>query len=653
MRLFYVNYHGGYEPFDLDEAASLELTKTNVLYDIEGEGQERTMDITLPATKHNETLLEYHSDVWAKGTTPRHKIKAALSEGSLWLEGNLAVIDYNYEDKAYDVCFTFGIPSIFKELAALGKMREWIITDQFTVVDNLHLGEGGIFQKVPFDNNLPSNIENVLPCINICDFIEKCLSPALAAKTGVSIRTSSIPPPPFPQVPIYFISQNLVYLPNELTFFKDVGTFKVYKHGLPPNPPLLTTTYYMYPYDDGTPGGTSYVFIDDSHYVSGEEMFYLAYERVQYPNNEYYSPDVRGKRGEMAFLRATKDVDIIFPDDFPDDVFMKRHWTDLPDETSHDWHTYFYGGRGFVFPSGEVFGEPLAGRTVSLQAGQAFTFTTQYEWEDTRESLGGPITWRDGAPGYVNGLTWSGFYEGDKYNVTFVVKCSTTIKCEAVPHEQGRLLIAKNICTLQACLPDLDVVSFLKEVAALHGCVLYYDAGAKQLQFLDTSFFYPNNSDIDLSERVVERVGLERTFGDYVQKNYISFKDGVQKNLYFVENESLEEEQELLSMCAGTGERGVDVNITIYPDTYTITNLQITYKNDDYESYGPVYAMERRITNSGQRLVYLFGSNPQSPVIVSRDPDCSMPANTKIKTLCDVSTRLEVQVVMSAEDFCK
>ena len=624
------------QELELAKGAELEMTKSNALYDFEGEGEERTTELQLPATAHNQRVLDFANSLHTIGAKMRQRYSAYLIEGISRYDGYLYILDYNYEDKSYNICFVFGDKPIWGDIKDLGNLQNFVFTDAYTVVTNEDIRYNGnssvVWEKLAYRNSFTDVTDfcRCLPAINLEWLVTDVINPILEERLGVRVEwpTWALP-----------YANSFIYLPNTINFFNKVGTLR-FRRWIPPTPSAKDAYSYYELFD-------SYVTADSHtvHYMiqeypvlsenidDGELFYYDAREHMTHTNVATGTVT----NFSQNVLIPMYDMELSFPSDFPDEVFLKKDDETLNETgvSAGDWDDYFIGGYGFRVEGGSVvtFGVPLRGRSVTIAKGTGFILCRSTEWLDITPPAGGRVyEWIDayGAT-YYGEQGWAlNPYRTQTYaiEVNIRIKADVTVKClrtnftyankDVYPY--GKSCIA----TLQANLPECDLFTLLKDFATMNGFLLYYEGATKTIKF-DVGGFTDLSTYTDLSGRVIQRQTLERSFLDFARSNIVGFKDFTDGFSYVIDNYRLEASSELYELLAKRGTAWVNGSEAFY----------IKYVDDDYEEYGPVYCRwTRKPTYSATYLSYV-----------------TLTPNDEILTLCDKSTRVEVEVYMTLQQY--
>ena len=206
-------------------------------------------------------------------------------------------------------------------------------------------------------------------------------------------------------------------------------------------------------------------------------------------------------------IRPKMDLNVTFPDAFPS-TYELIHVSGNK--------TTFVGG--YYRDGGGWHGNPLAGRTVDLKAGQSFFIV---------EDLGS--AWGDG---YVNGWT----SDVSPFSFTFTVARS------------GDISIG-DTWKIQDNAPDMTVVEFLQSIALLEGKELFFDSESNRVVIAGADIGSAMRAEIG---DVIELVSVSRTvdyWGQGTRSVLVAFdsEDYVSNPLsssYVIDNDTLDGEEE-------------------------------------------------------------------------------------------------------------
>lgn len=233
--------------------------------------------------------------------------------------------------------------------------------------------------------------------------------------------------------------------------------------------------------------------------------------------------------GDYQMIMPREDISVTFPDTLPATVcIVSRMSFDGGLPTLRFLGDYTYKPpRGSI--SGGFNGTPLAGRTIDIPRNQPFLI-------------------------YDFGAGYHEDFVGDVYIAYFDFE-SATIDTEVTI---GFAVSKTGTVPLQPYLPDMTVVEFYKNIAALQGDFIVYRGG--RLCILDDEEVITGMRFRDVSDRLLSMTAIERTFGDFAQSNFIEFDssasvpaDELLRRVYSVDNDLIEEESTLQTIAWSEG----------------------------------------------------------------------------------------------------
>ena len=574
------NVNGQY--LELPADFSLQFKKTNILFAFDNMECERSTSFDIPATPQNDRIFKLAKLIQAPGTGMRRRYDAQMQFGMVAKDGYLYVD--SYADGKYKAIFVTG------ELLGLQKIRDAGKLADLAIFNDMVAWTNGLVPDLPkraTDNwNIvrysqaggsthPSWLikyvvdtivaANNLPAINI-----PARGQGLRVITGV------------PQL----------IKPTDVSFARAIASGKWVD---------VTQTY---PYPSITTLGIQASAGD----LSG--LFTLADYDVQYRRHwEDYDfqtnqPVLRTVTyaGNVQHLVTTQKVKITFSRDFPADTYIG---------TFYDFGQYtggfgFFGDRSFgKYWNGSQSvttrsGEPLAGRTVVLDAGTSFVFVRESDLLDYTL--------------YTDNLTTHETWEQGWKNVR------SSFEVTGVTIEGDGDAVVGNTVRLQDNLPDITLVDLLKAVAALTGKVLNYtDEEGVTFDDLDTDTWQTKEL-----AGVMSIDTLNRKFGDYAQRNTIHFDsdNSVAQSArvidaYVIDNDNLEIVKELQTVPFSEGGVNYEGAVEI------VAVAEDNEKDTVADAATSVTSMAR----------------------------ASLPINENLQNLCDASTGVTIKARMSFLEY--
>ena len=574
------NVNGQY--LELPADFSLQFKKSNVLFAFDNMECERSTSFDIPATPQNDRIFKLAKWIQAPGTGMRRRYYAQMQASVVTKNGYLYVDAYAKGN--YKAIFVTGELLGLKQIRDAGKLSDLAIfndtvawtaglvpdlpnrsTDNWNIVKYSQAGGFPhpswlikyVVDTIVAANNLPAiNIPASGQCLRVITGVPKLLKP-----TDVSFARS-------------IESGNWV----------DV-----------------TQTY---PY----PRITTLGIQSSAGDLSG--LFTLADYDVQYRRHwedydfQTMQPVVRTVTyaGNVQHLVTTQKVKITFSRDFPADTYIGTFY----DNGEYTGGFGFFGDRSFgKYWNGKQSvttrkGEPLAGRTVVLEAGSSFVFVRESDLLDYTQ--------------YTDNLTTHETWEQGWKNVR------SAFDVTGVTIEGDGDAVVGNIVRLQDNLPDITLVDLLKAVAALTGKVLNYtDEKGITFDDLDTDTWQTKEL-----AGVISIDTVNRKFGDYAQRNTLHFDsdNSVAQSArvieaYVIDNDNLEASKDLQTVPFSEG--GVN-----------------------YEGAVEIVAVAE---DNGKDTV------ADAATSVTSMARASLPINENLQNLCGASTGVTIKARMSLLEY--
>lgn len=499
---------------DVPSDLKIEFKKKNILFAFDNIELERTTAFRLPKTPTNLRALDFSNDKHRAGTAMRVRVSAQMRIGLVNKNGYLYVSDYDYKSQAFNCIFVTGEFLALKQLKELGSASDLDYSGNDFVLYNV-LTDTGLL-VLPNFRVLRSYSDDEIyrPSYRLGFILEWLLG-----QTDINI--DALPS----ELDV------LIMNPNRL----QPTDFSITQQVIDSSQPSSTISDQFYN-DISTSGNVASVFeLYGYDEYNGEPTVVLG-------ATEYY---------RAQFLRAKMDIKITFPADFPD-VFMYGMRDTYGDMV-------FYGDYSFSVTNYQMrkFGDPLAGRTVSLKKGDAFIFVDSDDYKMIPPSSAGGLS----IPPSL------GFFPLIKYSVF-----------EGLTVEANGDLKTGDIIYLRDNMPDLTAIDILKIFAYINGKVLWYDDTTQTIKFED---LITNDYPIFELDNVIEVGTIKRTFGDYAQRNLLQYSspEGMRsfdiiQRAYTVDNVNIESEKDLYTIRFSEGRRYGDSNF-IYvrsTDNDTIAN---------------------------------------------------------------------------------
>lgn len=495
-----VEFNVGGVLLDIPQNLNIEFKKKNILFAFDNIELERTTSFRLPKTPTNLKVFDFSNDLHRVGTAMRKRVSAQFQSGMVTKDGYIYVSSYDYKGDFFECIFVTG------EFLGLKELKELGAADELGHDENLSVRY----------NELTSNISLLMPDFRVLMSYadDGAYRPSyrlsyilywLINKTSLTVDT----------IPRDF--DIILTNPNQLQLTEFSITQEVSDSTQPSE--QISSLYYNTIYASDNVGSVfDYIGYDQ---YNGEPTVVLGVQR-------YY---------RARFLRAKMDIRITFPSDFPD-VFMYG----MRD-------TYggmvFYGDYSFSVSNYTMrkSGSPLAGRTISLKAGDAFIFVDSNDYKMILPSMAGGVS----IPASL------GFYP--------LISLSNF---EGMTIEADGDLKTGDIIYLRDNMPSLTATDILKIFAYLNGKVLWFDRKSNRVTFED---LIVSNYRTITFDKVISVTNLRRTFGDYAQKNIINFDstEGMRTTdyieaSYLIDNDNIEQSKELYTIPFSEGRRYGDTN---------------------------------------------------------------------------------------------
>lgn len=547
---------------DLKKGTRFALKKVNPLFAFDKLTCERTTEFEIPDTAKNDRVFSLSKLPAFKGDAMRQRFAAELQDGTLVKRGFLYVSGYSRG--AYKAVFVTGELVGLQAIRNAGKIAE-IISPADTVVWSTDVYDIGAntpnlrnFELVTYKDALQSGWHRTQQ-VNPSYSLQYLLTLAMAAlHKSVSIPAS------FPKARV--IVGDIRGGEGNVTINNTIRDYSQ------PQTTMPTGAY------------NNTTFSSLSEFFEVNTARFASYREVGDDYKTYYY--------RMAQAKALTDMELTFPEDTPNSVFIVSF--NIDGQTNYE----FLGDYSFVKAGTQVIttGTPLAGRTISIQRGTCFVLLTpsDFVFED---------------------MAGGGRREGWKITTfpssrTFYVKTNVT---------NG------SVVRLADNLPDFSVIELLQIVAALSGTVLNYTEA-------DGITFDPVNTAtwpiVDFTNELQGVDNLTRTFGDYAQRNVIEYKSDESvlqaeriREEYDIQNVNIQEEKVLQTIPFSEGGA-----IPFYGET------EYVYIRNSGEGYKPADVLA--VASS---IPELIRSRPRK--------------NTGIQTMCASSTTIRARIHVSVEEY--
>lgn len=524
-----VRFNVGGQFLDLPSDLKLSLQKTNILFGFDAVKCERTASFDVPITTINSHIFSFAHLINTRGDGMRRRYDAQMQGSGVTKDGYLYVDECSKGN--YRCVFVTGELVGLQRLRDLGKFADFSADVGYS---RDYYGTGvsaeGTATGKPFDlvrhyqgASLPP-----IPSVGVPWLLDR-----IRQASGVRIT-----PPD--------IAQYLrIIAPAPATTADIAAMIRV--RGLGDRPSREA--------HDDDPSNTAEV-------ESGEGIVDVESVLLDTHAGDEYNPQyVEYWQYYLQVFVAHQAIDVTFPNDFPANVFLVRwRWPNTLYRVEYEEGKYheaieFLGDYSFkkrYRSTGETYdhttgltgtagaytteGEPLAGRTVSIESGARFFFVTPADFcAGVDPSSEGQHTY------YKN--DWSP-HQPD-LDISLAIEASSDVA------EVGdRVRLKDN-------LPPMTATDLLKMLGAVSGRQLMYsDADGVTYDELDIDRWEV----YDLTGKVIELSSMTRTFADYGQRNVVRYADdklvpGAQRieAEYRIINANLAEEVELQELPVSSG----------------------------------------------------------------------------------------------------
>lgn len=573
------NVNGQY--LELPADFSIQFQKKNILFSFDNIECERSTSFDIPATPQNDRIFELSRQVQNTGSGMRKRYDAELQGSGVTKRGYLYVDAY--EGGKYKAIFVTGQLLGLLKIKDAGKLDELAQFDDVVLLSN---------ENVP---NLPIRATDNWNMVKYSQ-VGSPPHPSWLIKYVVDTIVSannmqSITIPANGQGLRVIVGKPQLLKPTDITHVRTVDGYWV--------DPTQTYPYPRITYDaiQAVGANLSELFSSANFDVS----YRRHWEDFDFETNK---PILRTVTyvGNVGHLIALQKLKITFAKDLPTDIYIG----------TFDQYGQYNGG--FNFYADRKFGkswngsqsvtnrigEPLAGRTVTIEAGQSFTLIRESDLLDYTEYTEDTTTHETWEQGWKNVRS--------AFNVTGV-----TIEGDG-DAEIG------NAVRLQDNLPEITLVELLKSVAAVTGKVLNYtEQDGITFDDLDSDTW-----SVKELKDVVKVGTMNRKFADYCQRNILQFDTDHTVasasrviSAYVIDNDNLESVKELQTVPFSEG--GVN-----YEGAVEIVEVSEDNENDTVAD---------------------------AATSVTRMARASLPINDGLQGLCDESTSINMQVRMSLLEY--
>ena len=568
---------------DLYANTSVQFTRENPLFAFDNLKCERSTSFDIPATPKNDRIFNLARWIQTPGTGMRRRYDAELQGSGVTKRGYLYISSAN--KSAYKAVFVTG------ELLGLQAIR-----------DAGNLSDLAIFNDTVTwsDGNVPNLPQRATDTWNIVKYLQAGSQPHPSWLIKYVVDTI-VAANNLPAINLPASGQGLRVITGVPQLLKttDVSFARAIASGS-----KWVDITQTYPY----PRITTLGIQSSAGDLSG--LFSLADYDVQYRRHwedydfQTMQPVLRTVTyaGNVQHLVTTQKVKLTFSRDFPADTYIGTFY----DHGLYNGDFGFFGDRSFgKYWNGSQSvttrsGEPLAGRTIVLEAGTSFVFVRESDLLDYTQ--------------YTENTTTHETWEQGWKNVR------SAFDVTGVTIEGDGDAVVGNTVRLQDNLPDITLVNLLKTVAALTGKVLNYtDEEGVTFDDLDTDTWQTKEL-----VGVLSIDAIKRKFGDYAQRNTLQFDsdNSVAQGAriiseYVVDNDNLESVKELQTVPFSEG--GVN-----YEGAVEIVEVAEDNENDTVAD---------------------------AATSVTRMARASLPTNENLQSLCDASTSVTIKSRTSLLEF--
>jgi hypothetical protein len=568
---------------ELSAGFSLQFQKKNILFAFDAIECERSLSFNIPATPTNNNIFKLAKWEAAYGIGMRRRYSAQMQASGVAKYGYLYVSEYDHDKQAYKAIFVTGELFGLLKIKEAGKLADLAAFDETTRY---------AIQAVP---PLPGRATDAWNTVNYNEGGE-FMHPSwlISHVVGQATTAAGFPAITLPAAAAglrVIVGKPALLHPTGVTVSRDVDGNWVDVTQVYPYPRITTAEI------TGGDGDLSALF---------PIVQYSAQYRRHWEDYDFQTqqPILRTVvyGGNVEHLQTTQKTKITFARDFPDDVYIGT----FKDGGAYTGGFTFYGDRSFgkEWSGGQAVtqraGDPLAGRTITLEAGTSFVFIRESDLLDYTQYTGDITTIETWEQGWkpirsafdVTGVTFEG--DGD-------AQLGDTVR-------------------LKDNLPDISLVELLKAVAAATGTALNYtDADGLTFDTLDFDTWSVNEL-VD----VLKIGSMTRTFSDYGQRNIMNYDsdptvaEGARISIaYDIENDNIEAEKVLQTIPFSEGLAAYD---------------------------GPVVVVATDAENENDTLA-------DADTTAEKMARVYIPTNAHVQALCDASTALTVQVRASFFEY--
>lgn len=546
---------------DLEDNVKLSFKNSNPLFAFENIQCERTTEFTLPDTPKNNRVFSLSKKPAFYGTGMRRRFVAQLTNGVCVKDGYLYVSKFS--NGGYKAIFVTGEMIGLQSIKNVGKISDIINCEEVCEWQNYspaepdvlwgmvqYIHDGGAFHP---SYNIKGIIDRVVEQNNLAHITLPDSADGLRIVVG----------------------EPKLLQPTHATFNRGYENAYADSTQVYPSPIVNTISAESGETAIGGIFGETLIGAEYTSFVDGIRTWTL--------------------EGRVRHLVAKQPLSITFPSDWPQGLYIGK----LVGSGIFENAVEFYGERSFTKMNvgGQItinrIGDPLAGRTIEIEAGTAFIFFREDDYL------------------VYDSQTTSGT-QGWRVNTNLNATCDIEGKGDAS---------VGNVLRLQDNLPDMTLVELLKVVAAATHTSLYYTEA-------DGVTFNPVNiatwSFKELTSKLVSIGDVERSFSNYAKANIVKFDSdetipAAQRIMiaYEIDNDNLELEKVLQTIPFSEG----------YGETYNGVQVLGIYEGNTKDTIADV-------SQSVNRLIRV-----------------QLVQNAGVAELCRESTKAVASVRLTQYDF--
>lgn len=591
-----IRFRIGDQYLELASNAKFSFKRTNNLFAFADMELSRSASFAVPASPHNNAIFAFANDERMTGAAGRVRHNAVMEYSGGSVNGYLYITS---SDKTqYQCCFVFSDMLKWKEIKEAGNISEYL-----TGIEDRFIWDGRTYYPGYATTNYATvlyyrpdglHYTNLFPSANLYYLLSLC-----ASYWGVTLNMNTTTKNALNNMRIIPAKLNGGGIEVAQTFKKtilnDIDTTD------------LDTTKYFNVIKDFEVSVVDCVY--DAEGIAGG-----------------YQEEVINTH-DIAYFQAKTDMKIRFADDFPTNIIM------LTPSNFHSWGSQpkvwlrGYGDYGAIVTADQqsqdweeegwhtqiaFYGVPLAGRSITLNAGDTFTFfnaekytffykkvapTAQYWWNRWHIRSG-----------------WIGDATPFSYDVSVVLETDATL---------GEYVY------LQNNLPNVTFLDLLKTAAFVNGMVLLWNEDTKMISFSNIDFAI----DDYIIKNVIKKSEIKRAFGKFAQiskilfdsEEYVTKKGADIVSSYYIKNANLDTSKELYKLPFSEGlQTGINKNLLVADIEYD--------KDGDIQYTASKDTIGRSFNNGYMARV--------TPIL-----------NSVLSDLCATSTSMKLQLPMYLFQF--